>query len=456
MLRDKKNQYWFTALNQVIEIISTIRGQFSCDIQLPDWSRLVKLPSQYSREDVQDLFYPGLQPGSVPQPSSHRQRDFLGAIDESTYHKIYHFLVSEPAHSFFDIQALLKTTKQEGKLMSMVVSHVCQWLNKEPTKVADRENNKPLLRKDLVPGLNQKYGAEAEGKSIVLQQLLLDYVRGHTKDFTGTAIDHYLHEFPDTAEEKYIVRFEHTGWQSLLSLVLDFAGPHLQHPCMVRFNSEGPSTTNLIPSSTIVQIAEGLVRHIPELTQNPALQTASAAQSLGKRIQPVIAQWISQQCVEALERYGEHWQGPAIRVVQEDRKNSELFLEQLRSPLSPSPGRHRSPSHHEWGDAGHSSQGSFAHEPAESSVTTKQAPISGPTVLPSVTSLAAAQLHDRRAAYRTQRTARQQESLVHFPSAESSVARRTDDQSLSGAEPHCARTITGSKHWRRKAAVTQR
>lgn len=150
--------------------------------------------------------------------------------------------------------------------MSIVVLHVCQWLNKEPTKVTDRENNKPLLRKDLVPGLNQKYGAEAEGKSIVLQQLLLDYVRGYTKDFTGTAIDHYLHEFPDTAEEKYIVRFEHTGWQSLLSLVLDFAGPYLQHPCMVRFNLEGLSTTNLIPLSTIVQIAEGLVRYIPELT----------------------------------------------------------------------------------------------------------------------------------------------------------------------------------------------
>jgi hypothetical protein len=440
-------------LNQVVEIISTIRSQFSCDIQLPDWNQLVKLPSQYSREDVWDLFYPGLQPGSVPQPSSHRQRDFLSTIDEGTYYKLCHFLGSEPAYCFLDIQALLKTTKQEGKLMSTVISHVCQWLNKEPTKVADRDNNKPLLRKDLVPGLLQKYGAEAEGKSIVLQQLLLDYVRDHTKDFTSTTIDHYLHEFADTAEEKYAVRFEHNGWQNLLSLVLDFAGPHLQHPCMVRFNSEGPRTTSPMPSSTTAQIAEGLVRHIPEHTQNPALQTARAAESLCNKIQPVIAQWVSEQCVEALERHGDHWQDSTIRVVQEERKNSELFLEQLRSPLSPPPGRQRSLSHHEWGDAGHSS---FAHEPAESSITTKQAPNSAPRVLPSVTSLTAAQLHDRRAAYRTQRTAQQQESLVHFPSAESSVAQRTDDQSLTGAEPHCARTITGSKHWRRKVAVTQR
>jgi hypothetical protein len=189
--------------------------------------------------------------------------------------------------------------------MSTVISHVSQWLNREPTKVADRDNNKPALRKDLIPGLHKKYGEEAEEKSIALQQQLLDYVRRHTEDFTGATMDHYLHEYPDTHNDNYATRFEHDGWKTLLSLVLDFAGPNLQHPCMVRFNFEDLCMIASKPSPTVAQIARDLICQIPELAQNPALQSSSAANVLCEKMQLVLAQWVSEQCAEALKRYGE-------------------------------------------------------------------------------------------------------------------------------------------------------
>jgi hypothetical protein len=49
--------------------------------------------------------------------------------------------------------------------MSTVMSHVTLWMNTEPEKVLDHENNKPALRKDLVPALQAKYGDKADDKS---------------------------------------------------------------------------------------------------------------------------------------------------------------------------------------------------------------------------------------------------------------------------------------------------
>lgn len=233
--------------------------------------------------DVQGLFYPSLSSDAKPQPSNVRPRDFLPAINDDAYHSLYQSLVSEPVHRFFDIQALLKTTKQEGKLMSTVISHVSQWMNPEPTKVADRDNNKPPLRKDLVPGLHKKYGEEAEERFIALQQQLLDYVRCHTKDFTSATMDHYLQEYPDTHSDKYTTRFEHAGWHTLLSLVLDFAGPNLQHPCMVHFNYEDLCNYTCNPSPTVAQIARDLICQIPELAQNPALDQQAQQTDYAKR-----------------------------------------------------------------------------------------------------------------------------------------------------------------------------
>jgi hypothetical protein len=390
----------------------------------------------------------------VLQPSSIRRRDFLPAITDEVYHELYQFLVSKPDYRFFDIQALLKTTKQEGKLMSTVISHVSQWMNAEPTKVADRDNNKPPLRNDLIPCLCEKYGEEAENMSIVLQQQLLDYVRCHVKDFTSTTMDHYLHEYPDTHNNKYAVRFEHAGWQTLLSLVLDFAGPNLQHPCMIRFNFEDLCRITSTPSSTVAQIARDLICQIPDLAQNPALQSASAANVLCEKMQLVLAQWVSEQCVEALKRYGEDWPASTVDLVEAERAKSELLLKDLGLSQSPPPDQ-QTRQHggtRKGEDAGEPPHVTHAHGSAEKhgSVKTKQhgAPISTATVSPSMTDLTADGLHNLRSEHRAQHTTRRQ-----VTSTRSSVTQPEDDEHTKDKEQHRMHTIKVSNHWRRKAVT---
>jgi hypothetical protein len=135
---------------------------------------------------------------------------------------LYQYVAKEPMVSFNDVHAMLKTTKQEGKLMSTVMGHVTYWVNDNPTKVSDRENNKPQLRKDLVAALEPGYGEKAEEVSRVVQRQVCDYVRKHAKDFTAAAMEPYLHTYPNSDEDgtAYSARFKHKVWRDLRSLLI--------------------------------------------------------------------------------------------------------------------------------------------------------------------------------------------------------------------------------------------
>jgi hypothetical protein len=49
--------------------------------------------------------------------------------------------------------------------MSIVMSYVSYWMNAEPEKVLERDNNKPALRKDLVSALQVRCSDKADDKS---------------------------------------------------------------------------------------------------------------------------------------------------------------------------------------------------------------------------------------------------------------------------------------------------
>jgi hypothetical protein len=192
----------------------------------------------------------------------------------------------EPARQFVDIQALLETTKQEGKLMSIVMSHVGHWMNKEPGKVPDRDNNKPALRTDLVPALREKDSDKAEEKSRVLQQRVLDYIRKNAKDFTSTTLAHYLHEYPSGDDDAYSARFKHKVWRKVLFIVTSFAGRTLQHKYMTSLVLEEGRKSS---PPTIAQTVCDLICQMPEVANDAALRSTTAAKQLLKMMQPVIA-----------------------------------------------------------------------------------------------------------------------------------------------------------------------
>jgi hypothetical protein len=54
-------------------------------------------------------------------------------------------MLLRPDFSFLDIYFFLKTIKQEGKVMSIIIFYIGQWLNCNFIKVAECDNNKPPL-----------------------------------------------------------------------------------------------------------------------------------------------------------------------------------------------------------------------------------------------------------------------------------------------------------------------
>ncbi|KAK7178108.1 hypothetical protein PSPO01_15842 [Paraphaeosphaeria sporulosa] len=441
------DDYWFAAFDQVIQAASTLHGRFGLDIDVPDWNQLASLPATRSQTDVQGLFYPELAPDEVPQPSSDRPRNFLPALRDEAYHDLHRSVALDPAYRFFDIQALLKTTKQEGKIMSAVMSHVGQWLNRKPTRVADRNSNKPALRGDLIPGLQKKYGEEAEAKSIVLQQQLLDFVRCHAKDFTSAAIDHHLHEYPDAHTETYAARFELAVWQRLLSLVRDFVGPNLQHPCMARFNSGVPWSIPSQPLLTVAHIARDSICQSPEIAQNPALRSPSAADKLDKILQLAVTKWALELCTEALAYGGDGWGASETALVEAHRAKFATLLTGLDPAQSSPTYEQRTPASAAHGSrVSESCQVTPAFRADENNTKQATPPVSTPVVQPPLTGEAS---HDLR----QNATRRQRRTSA---SAGPNVASLLEDsQSSAGDGQGRVHTIKGSRHWRRKGTASQ-
>ena len=166
------------------------------------------------------------------------------------------------------------------------MSYVSQQVNKDPTKVLDRDNNKPSLRVDLIPALRAKYGNKANKKSRVLKQRILNNVRTNVNEFTSITLEHYLYKYLGADSNAYGVRFRHKVQRDVLSLVTSFAGPTLQHKYTVDLLLEDTCKISL---PAITQTARDLIYQILEIRNYLALQSTTAAKQLLTILQLVIA-----------------------------------------------------------------------------------------------------------------------------------------------------------------------
>lgn len=265
---------------------------------------------------VQQLFY--FKWNGRPTAPKLRTQGFLTTVEDEVYDKLYDLMLEDDDLIFPDIHGLLKTTKQEGKVMSLVVMHVGHWLNRDLVKAGERESNKPQLRMDFLPALRQAGRVETDEESIELQKLVLRHVKTNMAELTSKAIERYLHEFPTDDGTAYTQRFRHECWRKLLSLVRAFVGPHFQHGALTIYNaqiSRGNDVEDHDSTSSIV-LARGLCDHIkqlPEVSQNPALTSETATAAL----QSLLMKWAAQQCADALRREeAEHWQPSQVEHVR--------------------------------------------------------------------------------------------------------------------------------------------
>jgi hypothetical protein len=211
------------------------------------------------------------------------------------YYNAYQAVITFPDRRFPDIHATFRTGRRDGKAVSQLICHVVQWVNPSPTKVGDRENNKPPLWRDLMCPF--KVGStsqgDTEGQAQELQRRIFDVVRYRVDDLS------HLSKMPDTNEESYLERFESPIWKDILVVVHSMVGTRFQG-VMAKFNQQDPITLALREDSTFVSAIFKAIRQVPGIAQNPALRNKQALDILMGKLSPVIIAWASEQCTEAL------------------------------------------------------------------------------------------------------------------------------------------------------------
>jgi hypothetical protein len=298
-----------------MDTLRLIRERCAVDVSPSDWAKLARFTNPRQAEEVQELFFPGHE----GDESRLRAKGFFADLDDDAYDEMYETVRLHPITAFPDIHALLKTSKQDGKTMSVIMAHVGQWLNREPFRVTDRGSNKPPLRQDLLPGLRSRYGDDdAEAKSIDLQGNVLEFVREHVRPLTDPSIAHFLEQFPHDHPAAYVERFEHDPWRGLLAVVYQVCGPHFQGDAMLRFNRQDPSTLTGTHTSAISQGMCHALFRFPEVCRNPALQGKAAEEALCNLIRPMVMRWAMQQCKAALADPDLAWPEPTLRLLRQD------------------------------------------------------------------------------------------------------------------------------------------
>lgn len=300
-----------------MEAINSLGGEFANNIQSSDWKELVHLKTPHNTEDVRKLFYPETDDTSEIDTQATRRLEFLTTLNDEMYEKAYRITLNAPDMFFPDVHTMLATSKQEGKMMSTIMSHVGYWLNGEPAKVGERENNKPPLRKDFLSALEERYGSDnAEKQSIILERMILTHVQKHAADFTNATTESYLKQYPTAGVDLYKERFEHGPWKDLLVMVHRMVGPHFQNEAVSQFNSQDPEGIYSKPTSTITQAMCKFALRIPEIAQNPALQDKIALTALHEKISPLVTEWALEQCKHALTNDNQKWAPSTVELLK--------------------------------------------------------------------------------------------------------------------------------------------
>ena len=171
--------------------------------------RLTQLPQPRHAKDVHQLFYAGspLAPDQV-DPACRTKNLFIDLI-LSHYNSLCFFIMKKPDLTFPDVARLLKTTKQESKVMSTVLTYIGQWLNCQPFHANKRFRQKPTLQNNFLPTLHQHYRrTDANTQSLHLQRIVLDYIREQINGFTDSRIASYLSHLPLDQPLDYLKRFK--------------------------------------------------------------------------------------------------------------------------------------------------------------------------------------------------------------------------------------------------------
>lgn len=216
----------------MVDTVSQIRSEGGVELTSRDWARIA-LAQKGGHAALQTLLFPRAPGGGVAPRL--RSRDVLTEATDAGYEKVYNLLRSDNSPGFPDLDGLLKTARSDGKRMSEVAAHVGYWLNPDIRAVIERSTNKPQLRQDFVPALEQAAGhPEADAASIELEEFVVAYAIEHSTDFASLQCSEQLKTLPAADWSTYNTRFTSAVWAGLLQLVRDFVGLIDGRPVLLR------------------------------------------------------------------------------------------------------------------------------------------------------------------------------------------------------------------------------
>ena len=331
------------------------------------------LGGAYSRADVTTLFYPeGDHDNGGDGGGGRRRHGFLQALEDSEYAFLHEELYTGNRPRFLDIEAPLRTRKEDGRVMKRVMEHVVRWVNARPHEVMDsREGTKPLLREDLKPALRRNaiqsdhgYGGRArrfvgsdedhgdeeeeaevraEADSIRLERLVLTIVRDQMDLFRDPMIAATLEAFPKEAKEQYAARFAHEPWGELLRVVRGvFATrfePVWDDRAVPTAEGSGGQHEQRTKISAIAGSLKALARTIPEVRLNPALNGKEATQDLFRALEDAVSAWVTRQYDGASEEDDEN--SPVLLAAADSDAHGPALRPRRTTNEQQTPGRDR-------------------------------------------------------------------------------------------------------------------
>ncbi|OBS17228.1 hypothetical protein FPOA_12258 [Fusarium poae] len=334
MISYRIDDYWFTIFSSVLQTLSQLPGDAANEVELADWKKMSEfLGSTRTDDQVRTLFYPP-PPSSSSSSSSlttaqntKRRLGFLTAIDDARYQEIYKRILTTSQLRFTNIHRLISLSKDDGKVLFQVMSHVVAWLDAAPTTTSyRRDNNKPPLRAGIAAKLDHcsdrdvrdaekrlgilvwepdHHNSTSKAASILLQHEVLDFVLQRVADFKNPAVKLYLEQAPKQVNSaQYTKRFSHETWSGVLAIVQRWVGhdfssewmerPRGGHPVHGDDQARGADARSSRSNHHLV-LTESLGDYIRG-DPNLAADSASIMEKLGNdAFEAVPNRWLTQQ-----------------------------------------------------------------------------------------------------------------------------------------------------------------
>jgi hypothetical protein len=105
-------------------------------VELADWKKVLEfLGSTHTDDQVRTLSYPPpSSSSSAAAQNTKRRPGFLTAIDDVRYQEIYRRVLTTSQLRFANIHRIVSLAKDEGKVLSQVMSHVVILIRRATTK----------------------------------------------------------------------------------------------------------------------------------------------------------------------------------------------------------------------------------------------------------------------------------------------------------------------------------